>query len=189
MEQQKYDNEEIEELVKRVQMKADQEAFADLYHYFVDRIYRYVFYRVKSEDSEDLVEMVFVKAWENIRQYKRANRTFSAWIFRIAHNLVVDYYRAAKDTVEELDFQYADHKTEANPVKLAELSLTQETLKRAISKLKKQYQDIVVLKFVNDLSNKEIADLLGKNEGTLRILQFRALRALKEELKNQGIDY
>lgn len=189
MQQHQYDNEEIEALVKKVQMKADQEAFADLYHYFVDRIYRYVFYRVKSEDSEDLVEMVFVKAWENIRQYKRANRTFSAWIFRIAHNLVVDYYRASKDRVEELDFQYADSKDEANPVKLAELSLTHSSLKKAISKLKKQYQDVVVLKFINELSNKEIAYLLGKNEGTLRILQFRALRALKEELKKEGVEY
>lgn len=189
MENQDYTNEEIEALVKRVQDSADHEAYADLYNHFVDKIYRYIYYRVNSGEAEDLVETVFMKVWENIRQYKPASKTFSAWIFRIAHNLVVDHYRAAKEITSELDYDIADTNDEVNPLKLTEKSLNHETLKRAIKKLKKQYQEIVVMKFINDLSNKEIADLLGKNEGTLRILQFRALRALKKELKSQKVDY
>ncbi len=168
----------------------DHEAFSRLYDIFIDPIYRYIYYRVNSSDAEDLVETVFLKVWENIRQYKSKKKSFSAWVFRIAHNLVVDYYRAAKDrNFEELDMQIADQDRQHNPIKTVQNILDNQTLKIALRKLKKPYRDLVVYKFINELSNKEIAEILGKSEGSLRILQFRALKALKKELADMGVNY
>lgn len=182
-------NEEVEKLVFLSQ-KGDQEAFARLYDLFIDPIYRYVYYRVNSADAEDLVETVFLKVWENIRQYKAKKRSFSAWIFRVAHNLVVDHYRSFKDkTFEELNPQMPDQNRQHNPIKTVQNVFDNEVLKKALSKLKKQYRDIILYKFVNDLSNMEIAQILDRSEGSLRILQFRALKALKKELENMGIYY
>lgn len=181
--------EEIEKLVRKSQ-KGDQDAFAGIYDIFIDPIYRYVYYRVKSVDAEDLVETVFLKVWENIRQYKPRKKSFSAWIFRIAHNLVVDYYRSSKgNMIEELTPQVPDQSREHNPIRVTQGVLDQDALKEAIGKLKKQYQEVIIYKFINDLSNKEIADILKKSEGSLRILQFRALKALKRELLDMGVKY
>ena len=178
---------EIEALVVKSQ-KGDHDAFADLYEIFIDPIYRYVFYRVKSFDAEDLVETVFLKVWQNIRQYKPKKKSFSAWIFRIAHNLVVDYYRAAKSQqIDELSTEIPTNDREHNPIGKAEQSFDQEILKTALSKLKKNYQEIVIYKFINDFSNQEIAEILKKSEGSIRILQFRALKALRRELEEIGV--
>lgn len=179
----------IETLVVAVQ-KGDQEAFAKLYDLLIDPVYRYVFYRVKDEDAEDIVETVFIKVWENIRKYKAGKGNFAAWVFRIAHNLVVDHYRAGSERAfEELDANFQDHKREHNPVRMTEKILDQKTLKMALKKLKRQYQDILIYKFIDDLSNEEVADLIGKSEGALRILQHRALKALRQVLEEMGVDY
>jgi RNA polymerase sigma factor (sigma-70 family) len=182
--------EEIEELVLMAQ-KGDHDAFSKLYDIFVDPIYRYIYFRVKAKDAEDLLETLFMKVWENLKQYKfKKNKSFSAWIFRIAHNLVVDYYRSSKkhETSELLDY-IADKNTDNDPVKTTQSNLDKDYLKLAMSKLKKKHQEIIIYKFVNELSNKEIAQILSKTEGNLRILQFRALKALKKELEKMGMDY
>lgn len=180
---------EIEALVSSVQ-NADHNAFSKLYDIFIDPIYRYVYYRVNHVDAEDLVETIFLRVWENIRQYQPKNKSFSAWIFRIAHNLIVDYYRGNKDSfVSELSPMLPDQDRQHNPIKVTQNVLDKEVLKIALNKLKKQYQEIIIYKFINELSNQEIAQILGKSEGGLRILQFRALKALKRELSNMGIDY
>ena len=179
--------EEIERLVILVQ-KGDQDAFAKIYDLFIDPIYRYIFYRVKDEEAEDLVETVFLKAWENIRQYKPGNKSFSAWIFRIAHNLVIDHYRAnSNSTNVELDDNLPDHKREHNPIRSTENILHQRSLKKALACLSKKYQEVIIYKFINEFSNEEIAKIMKKSEGSIRILQFRALKALKKELEEMGI--
>lgn len=181
---------EIELLVKKVQ-QGDQGAFAKVYDALIDQIYRYVFYRVKDEEAEDIVENVFLKVWENIRKYKdEKGKSFSSWVFRIAHNLVVDHYRGAKDRkVEELDFNMADENREHNPIKTTENSIDQKVLKMALDKLKSPYKEVIIYKFINELSNSEIAEILDKNESSLRVLQFRALAMLKKELEEMGANY
>jgi RNA polymerase sigma-70 factor, ECF subfamily len=180
--------EEIEILVLKSQ-KGDKDSFAKLYDIFIDPIYRYVYYRVHSCDAEDLVETVFLKVWENIHQYKKKKYSFSSWVFRIAHNLVVDYYRAAKsNTMDELNEQLPDVNREHNPIKNTQNALTKEALKKAISRLKKNYQEIIVHKFINELTNQELAEILDQSEGSLRILQHRALKALRRELEEMGLD-
>jgi len=178
----------IEELVERAQ-GGDTEAFAAIYDNFVDQIYRYIYFRVPKGEAEDLTETVFLKAWEKIRQYKPDNKTFSAWIFRIAHNLIVDTYRFKKDKeVVELTPDVPEYRREHNPIKMTESNLHSDRLKVALSKLKRGYRQIVVLKFINELSNAEIAEILKKSEGSVRILQFRALKALKRELSEIGVE-
>ena len=180
---------EIEALVKSVQ-NGDQEAFAKIYDVFIDPIYRYIYYRVNSADAEDLIETVFLKAWENINQYKHDKKSFGAWLFRIAHNLVVDHYRSAKDKVyDQLDPRTPDVNRQHNPIKSTQNTLDNQMLKEAIKSMKKEYRDIIIHKFVNELSNKEIAEILNKSEGSLRILQFRALKALKNILEEKGVNY
>jgi RNA polymerase sigma-70 factor (ECF subfamily) len=183
-------NSEMELLVMRVQ-DGDQQSFAKIYDSLIDQVYRYVFYRVKEEDAEDVVENVFLRVWENIRKYRvKEGKSFSAWVFRIAHNLVVDYYRMAKDKeFDELDLNMADDKRIHNPINSVENSINNKFLKMALAKLKSPYRDVIIYKFINELSNKEISEILGKNEGGLRVLQFRALAALKKELIDMGADY
>ncbi|MBU1446113.1 RNA polymerase sigma factor [Patescibacteria group bacterium] len=177
---------QIEELVKLSQ-KGDVKAFAQIYDVFVKSIYRYVFYKVKKEDVEDIVEVLFLKAWENIRKYKkRKNTTFKSWIFRIAHNLIVDHYRLSREHAS-LDPWIADTKREANPIDMTQCKLNTEFLKEALAKLKPNYQQLIIYKFINDFSNEEIAQLLDKSEGSIRILQFRALKSLKQILKDMGV--
>lgn len=179
----------IEKLVVLAK-RGNQDAFSQLYDIFVDPIYRYVYYRVDSGEAEDIVETVFLKVWENIRQYKPQKRSFSAWIFRIAHNLIVDHYRSAKDRVfEELHPQIPDQSRQHNPIKSAQSILDNEVLKKALNNMKRQYREVIIYKFINELSNKEISEILGKSEGSLRILQFRALKALKKVLEEMGVNY
>lgn len=181
---------ELEELVEAVKA-GDKDAFSRVYDVLINLIYRYVFYRVKDQDVEDIVENVFVKVWVNIHSYKRRpNKTFSAWVFRIAHNLVVDYYRKSKNqNVSELSPQLPDLRREHNPIHIASQILDNENLKVALKVLKKPYQDVIIYKFINGFSNVEIAQIMKRSEGSVRILQFRALKILKDELNSMGITY
>lgn len=178
---------EIEGLVKSAQ-DGDHDSFAALYDILIDPIYRYVYYRVNGGDVEDIVETVFLKVWENLKRYRlQKNKSFSAWVFRIAHNLVVDHYRVRSGAgLEELSPNLPDQSREHNPIRSTQSVLDSEVLKRAIGGLKKKYRDVVIYKFINEFSNKEIAEIMNKSEGGLRILQFRALQALKKELKDLG---
>jgi len=180
--------EEIEALV-RMAKDGDHHAFAKLYDYLVDPIYRYIFYRVNDVDAEDIVEQVFLKVWQYLGKYKqKKGKYFKAWVFRIAHNLIIDYYRSSKDRhYEELNETLPDHTNDNDPVYSVESNLNNINLKKALKNLKRPFQDVLVYKFINELSNAEIAQIIGKSEGSIRIIQFRALSALKAELKHMGI--
>lgn len=178
----------IEKLVEQVQ-KGDMQAFAKLYDHFVDRIYKYFFFKVANEEAFDLTENLFLKVWENIRLYKKKpGSSFSSWIYRIAHNMLVDHYRQ-NNPVAELDASVADYKPDNNPLHIAEQSLSKGALKEAMGKLKEHYREVITLAFVNGLENSEIAKILKKSEGTLRVLKFRALKDLKKILEEMGIKY
>jgi len=183
---QELDEKQLEALVVKSQ-KGDSEAFAELYDVFVNPIYRYIFYKVDKKDVEDLTEMLFMKAWENIGKYrKQKNKSFKAWIFRIAHNLVVDHYRLTREH-SSLDPRLRDTKRDHDPIEKAEDALNSDNLKSAIGKLKKNYQQIIILKFINELDNDEICKIMKKSEGSVRILQFRALRSLRNIMNDMGI--
>lgn len=186
------DNEQksnIEQWVKQSQ-SGDWQAFSKLYEHFVDKVYKYNYYKVSSQDEAfDLTETVFLKVWENIKSYKpKAGSSFGSWIFRIAHNLLVDHYRLKKETVELTDV-HADKREDASPMHKTEETLRKETLKRAMSKLKDIYKEVLTYSYLNELSNTEVAELMNKSEGGLRVLKFRALQELKKVLEQMGIKY
>lgn len=182
-------DEMVDIFVKRAQ-NGDADAFGKIYDMFADQIYRYVYFKASEDDVEDIVETVFLKAWEKIHQYKTGKKSFSSWIFRIAHNLVVDSYRARKDKeTVELTPDVAEYRREHNPIRVTEDKIHSDALKDALSAIKPRYRQVLILKFINELSNQEISGVLKKSEGSLRILQFRALRALKAEFERNGINF
>ena len=167
----------------RKAISGDCEAFGELYSTFLDRIYRYVFYQVKNKmTAEDITEEVFIKAWKAIGSCKGKEKTFSAWLYRIAHNSVIDMFRQREkeqsidmDTIAEL----------SNP----ELELEKETnrheLLNEIAELPPNQKQVIILKFIEGLDNDEIGQIMGKNQGAVRILQMRALNKLRDRLSQE----
>ncbi|MCC7432985.1 sigma-70 family RNA polymerase sigma factor [Candidatus Peregrinibacteria bacterium] len=177
---------QVEEIVLKVQ-NGDLKAFTKLYEHYVDRIYRYFFFKTDQESAYDLTETVFLKVWENIKKYKKKDKAnFSSWIFTIAHNLLVDHYRDRKEVLE-LDETEVDHTQDNNPIYLTEQSLTRDNLKIALGKIKSTYREVINLSFMNGLDNLEVARIMKKTEGGLRVLKFRALQELKKVLKEMGM--
>ncbi len=178
----------LEQLVKKAQA-GDIKAFGQIYDQFVQKIYKYMYFKVKGEDAMDLTENLFLKVWENLKKYQaRPGITFSAWIFRIAHNLVVDYYRQHKE-FSDLDTNLEDARRESSPATMTELSMDQEMVRSALGKLKKQHQEIITICFLNEFDNSEAAKILNKTEGALRVLKFRALQEMKQVLLEMGYKF
>ncbi len=181
-------HQELEMLVEKVQ-NGDLKAFSKVYELLVDKVYKYLYFKVKQEEAFDLTETVFLKVWENIRKYQRkSGSTFVSWVFRITHNLLVDHYRLHKEALE-LDINTPDQKIDNNPIYLAEQSLSRDSLKKALGQMKDDYREVLMLSFINGLDNDEVATLMRKSEGGLRVLKFRALQELKKILLNMGIKY
>jgi len=180
------EKESVEQLVERVQ-KGDMQAFSKLYDHFSDRIYKYFYFKTSQEEAFDLTETLFLRVWDNVKTYRRKRgSSFTSWVYRIAHNLLVDHYRFDKASAE-LDADQADQRHDNSPVFLTEQSLSRKSLRSALSKLKESYREVVTLAYINGLDNLELAQVLNKSEGTLRVLKFRALKELKKILEEMGI--
>ncbi len=178
---------EIRSLVDKAR-KHDSEAFGKLYDIFFGKIYNYVYYKVgDTTEAEDLTEQVFMKALEAIDKFEWKGVPFSSWLFRIASNVVIDYYRTRSRVtmVPVEDFTVEVGETESSE-EAAIKRFTQEKLYIAISRLTGEQQQVIILKFLTNLSNVEIANTLGKTEGAVKALQHRALRALHKILKGAG---
>lgn len=169
-------------LIKRA--KHDANAFGLLYERYVDRIYNYVFYRVgDNQDAQDLTARVFYRALAHMDEYHDRGAPFAAWLYRIAHNLVANWYR---DKSRRRDVRLDDAVTLVEkadgPDRLAEKSEERNFLLNAIRQLPGERQELLTLKFVQELSNAEIARLLGRSEGAVKSLYHRTLIALRDEL-------
>ena len=173
-----------ETLVRRARHDAD--AFGELYERYVDRIYNYVFYRVgDTAEAEDLTARVFYRALGHIDEYQTRGAPFAAWLYRIAHNLVANWYRdrSRRKNVRLDDIALLAERGEGPPQR-AEQSEEAQTLVRAIRKLPAERQQLLILKFGEELSNEEIARLMGRSEGAVKSLYHRTLVALRDELKD-----
>jgi RNA polymerase sigma-70 factor (ECF subfamily) len=156
----------------------DAEAFAQLYDRFVEKIYKYIYYKVGSKsDAEDLTAQVFLKAWEALGHYRLTERPFSAWLYRIAHNLVVDHFRMRREAVPIDEVTRIDGK-DGDLDDVTQRHLTAETLRRAIHRLTNDQQQVIILRFLEGYSTEEVARIMGKGQGAVRTLQHRALAAL-----------
>jgi RNA polymerase sigma-70 factor (ECF subfamily) len=172
---------ELEELVSEAQ-QGNTRAFGDIYDSFFDSIFRFVYFKVDASEVDDLVGIIFIKSWEKITSYK-PTVSFKAWLFRIAHNTVIDHYRTLKHE-NELTENVEDNRLMNNPKLITEQKFTSRFVRQAIRHLEKKYQQIIILKYINELSNKEIADILHISEENVRTMQFRGLKKLKTIIQN-----
>ncbi len=156
----------------------DSEAFGKLYDAYLERIYRYVYFRVSDDQTaEDLTSQVFLKAWENIKGYHPGNTPFLAWLYTIARNQVIDHYRTRKESVP-LD-EVARQPAREQPVdEQVEMKFELQSMRKALQFLTEDQQQVLVLKFIAGMSTEHIARMMNKREGAIRALQMRALQAL-----------
>ena len=168
--------------------KTDPSAFRELYELYVDRIYNYVFYRVGNiHDAEDLTSRTFYRALSHLPTYEDRGVPFSAWLYRIAHNLVANYYRArSRWRVTSLDDVELTGKPADSPDRLTEAKERAQALWSAIRRQPEDRQRLLILKFADRLSNEEIGQLMGRTESSIKSLYFRTLRALKADLEARG---
>ena len=177
----------IDELIILAQ-KGDQEAFGFVYDELINQIYRYIYFKTPSvEIAEDLTEEVFFKAWKNLKSYKKQKYPFSAWIFRIAHNEIADFYRKNK-VVLALDETWQDEKEESRPQKLVESKLVQKEVQIALKQLPDNQAQAIILKYINALSIFEIAKTMQKSETAVRVLLSRGLGKLKTLLAGKDLE-
>ncbi len=173
-----------EQLIQRAQ-RGDANAFGDLYEQQLAAIYRYIFYRVGNvAEAEDLTETVFLKAWEALGRYRWREVPFSAWLYRIAHNIIIDRYRSDHETVSYDDQTEVHDEADGPEEWLAEVETT-EVLIEALAQLPPDHQQVLVLRFINGLNHAETSRVLGRSEEAVRVLQHRALKAMRVILQKQ----
>jgi RNA polymerase sigma-70 factor, ECF subfamily len=165
--------------------EGDTEAFTFLYERYVNRIYNYIYYRTGNpNEAEDLTSRVFYRALDHIRRYNNRGVPFSAWLYRIAHNLVANWHRdnSRRKEVPLEDYTQVPHRAmqpEASVVDNQEL----ESLLQAIRRLPSERQQLLILKFVEGMSNADVAMIMMRSEGAIKSLYHRTLLALRDELK------
>ncbi len=163
----------------------DADAFGQLYDACVDRVYRYIFFRVTDpQTAEDLTSQVFLKAWENLGRYKPVG-PFVAWLYTIARNAVIDHYRTRKPTVALEDVASAI-RHDAKLEEALDLQVQVQALQAAMQELTGEQREVLTLKFIADLDTAQVAERMSKSEGAIRALQMRALQALARTMTEDG---
>jgi RNA polymerase sigma-70 factor (ECF subfamily) len=164
----------------------DEEAFGLLYKENLKKIYNYVYYRTgNNHDAEDITARVFQRALKHIKRYKKTNVPFSAWLYRIAHNLVANWHRDNSRRKEvSLEEQAELRINQSLPEREIEERQEIEHLLSCIHMLSHDRQMVLILKYVEDLSNKEIGEIMRKSEGAIKSLYHRTLIELREFLQN-----
>jgi RNA polymerase sigma-70 factor (ECF subfamily) len=176
---------EESELIARA--KTDKEAFGQLYERYARKIYNYVYYRTGNvADAEDLTARVFIRAMQHIGKYDDRGVPFSAWLYRIAHNLVANFHRdRSRRKIISLDDVSQWRVNEAGPESLTQLLEDRNALLATIRRLPADRQELLILKYVEQMSNKEIGDIMGRSEGAIKSLYHRTLLALREEIQSK----
>ena len=164
----------------------DSEAFGALYDKYAGRIYSYIYYRTGSpQDAEDLTSRVFFRAMRHITGYNDRGVPFSAWLYRIAHNLVANWHRDGSRRQEvELEDGYRASKGEEYPEVALLESEEHNALLGLIRNLPEERQQLLILKFTEHMSNSEIGQIMDRTEGAIKSLYHRTLLALREEIRN-----
>lgn len=182
------DLEESEILMQASQ--GDQDAFGQLYERYVERIFNYVYYRTGNvHDAEDITARVFFRALHHIKNYRDRGVPFSAWLYRIAHNLVANWHRdrSRKQEIPLNEVPTIRYKGDA-PEQTLILTEERESLLVMIRNLSPDRQNLLILKFVEHLSNSEIGEIMGRSEGAVKSLYHRTLLALRDEIEGSAIE-
>lgn len=169
--------------------QGDKDAFGQLYERYAERIFNYVYYRTGNiHDAEDLTARVFQRAMNHIQKYTDRGLPFSAWLYRIAHNLVANWHRdrSRKQEIPLDDLPILQTKGD-HPEKKLVHSQEQEALLKMIRTLPAERQNLLILKFVEDMSNAEIGEVMNRSEGAVKSLYHRTLLSLRDQLEDQNL--
>ena len=166
------------------QAKTDTEAFGILYERYVNKIYTYMYYRVGNHhDAEDLTARTFHRAMDHIGRYTQRGVPFSAWLYRIAHNLMANWHRdRQRHQVVSLEDTVLSVPSKDEPHQIAEREEERDQLLAAVRCLSPDRQQLLILKYAEGLSNAEIGRTLGRSEGAIKSLYYRTLVSLRETL-------
>src|SRR5438045_4667473 len=176
------ETERVRALVERAQ-QGDRDALEELYLIHFDRIYSYLHMSVGNRyDAEDLTTQTFLKILESIKRFRWQSAPFSAWLFRIAHNLAMDHFRANRRWQPEEDVPEPQGEEEPSAEAQALQSIGRQSMLELIEDLSEEQQQVLTLKFVFNFPNGEVATILGKTEGAVKSLQHRALVSLQKQL-------
>lgn len=183
-------NQSDDEILKRA-AQGEAEAFGLLYEQYVRRIYSYIYYRTGNvHDAEDLTERVFFRAMRHITNYTNRGLPFTAWLYRIAHNLVANWHRDNSRRKEiPLEDGLGQTQVPYQPEHALMQSEERQRLLRVIRGLPEERQQLIILKFVEHLSNAEIGQIMGRSEGAVKSLYHRTLLALRDDLEEIGFQW
>jgi RNA polymerase sigma-70 factor (ECF subfamily) len=176
-----------ERILVRRAIARDSEAFAELYDRHVVRVYRHIYYIINdTKEAEDLTAQTFLQAWEAIGRFQPRGAPFVSWLLRIAHNLAVSHLRARKGDAQ-LHESLVDDRLPRNPEAAAERQADQERVREAVLRLGDDQRQVIILRFVEELDYKEVAEILGKSVAAVRVIQHRALCALRKMMKVEEV--
>jgi RNA polymerase sigma-70 factor (ECF subfamily) len=175
----------VMDIVRRAQ-SGDSEAFGELYDRYLDVVYRYVHYRVSSTAlAEDLTSETFLRALRRITSYTWQGRDFGAWLVTIARNLIADHYKSGRYRMEVATSDLVEagvDRTEEGPEGEVLAGLTNAALLDAVKQLNSEQQECIALRFLQGMSVAETAKIMGKNDGAIKALQYRAVKSLSRLL-------
>lgn len=176
-----FDDEQVIQQVKN----GDTEAYGMLYEQYAEVIFRYVYSHLDNRlDAEDLTEEIFLRAWRALPKYDERGLPFTAFLFRIARNSLIDYYRQKKVVSSLEDMEIQSH--EAGPEEATDMRIENQDLRQTIAELREDYRNVLVFRFLSGLSPEETAQMMQRSVGAVRVLQHRALSALKELMDKGG---
>lgn len=171
-------------ILLKLKITRNPEAFGELYDLYQDRIYRFIFFKVGNVDeANDLTAETFLRCWKHINENKPIVN-LNALLYSIGRNLVIDYYRK-QDREKEVSGEILETIPDAKADKILkniEVKSESEAVFKALDKIESHYKEILILKFIDELSNEEIAEIMGITKGNARVLQHRAMEALKKAL-------
>lgn len=171
------------ELIHHAQ-QGQADAFGELYTRYVNVVFRYVFSRVGNrQEAEDLTEEVFFKVWQTLAHYRDRGVPFVAFVLRVARNLVIDYHRHASQRVEHRPLDEHEWSLKQPNVEISFADL--DVLRTALKDMKEEYRQVLLLRFISGLTPAETAQVMQRSEVSTRVLQHRALRALRKKLEGK----
>ena len=164
-------------------IQRDEPAFAELYERHVVRVYRHIYYMVgNAAEAEDLTSQTFLRAWEAIDRYQVRGAPFVSWLLRIAHNLGVSHLRSKRES-SQLHDGIVDETLRRDPESVYARTAEEELVREAILRLRDEQRQVIILRFIEDLDYREVSEIIGKSVAAIRVIQHRALNALRKQMK------
>jgi len=179
-----------EKLILKKALSGKKEAFSEIYDFYVVRIFRFIYLKTSSkETAEDLASEVFLRYWKRIKggmtdkdlKKKIANDKINSFLYKISRNLIIDFYRKKEVLTVEIDENIKEKLKDQNKDILAEINAKQEVeeMMKSLAKLKDEYREVIILRYIEEFSITEIAEITGKSGGSVRVLLHRAMKELK----------